>query len=556
MCGIWALLSNNKISREYVESKFPLFDSIKNRGPDKTTLLSQSNSVYGFQRLAIHDLTPLGDQPFTYQYYNVERQQNVNCTLIVNGEIYNFREIIEDHGFTDFKSHSDCEVIMHLWERYENINDILRIIRGEFAFILNVEYMKTETDFAFNQRYICRDPFGVRPLFYKYDIDKDNNKLVVVGSTLTSVGKGGKVFPPGYCMDFIDIVDADKKIFTAYYKYPRLHNSMTTDKATIYKLITDKFIEAVRLRLSSDRPIGVTLSGGLDSSLVSATCVSILKVKDLHTFSTGLYGSVDLHYAKICSDHIGTIHHEIPHTPAYALSKIEDAIVRLETFDITTIRASIWQILVAEYIANESDVKVILNGDGADEVMMGYKENYFAPTTKDAFDNVTERLQNIHKYDGLRMDRCISSHGLEARPPFLDVDFVDAFRRLDPSLAQPIAGERIEKDLLRQAFRTLYPDILPDEILLRDKEAFSDGVSVKNSDESWYQVLQNHIDGLVNDKEFMERTGQYKQCMTKEAYYYKKIFTEHFGENYGVIGNYWLPKWCNTVEPSARTLTV
>jgi asparagine synthase (glutamine-hydrolysing) len=552
MCGIWALLSDNKIDRQYVTSKLPLFETIKNRGPDKTTLLCQSNSVYGFQRLAIHDISPLGDQPFTYQYYNENLDCNINCTLMVNGEIYNFREIIIDHELTDFKSHSDCEVIMHLWEKYESINKILQIIKGEFAFILNIEYMQNKLNCAYNERYICRDPFGIRPLFYNYDIDNNDNKIIIIGSTLTSVGKNGTVFPPGHYTNFTEV---NKLKFTPYYHYVKSNRNYINDIDAIYKLITDTFIEAVRRRLSSDRPIGITLSGGLDSSIVAAICVKILKVENLHTFSTGLHDSVDLYYASICAKHLNTIHKVSPHTKEYALSKIKDAILMLETFDITTIRASIWQILVAEDIAL-SDIKVILNGDGADEVMMGYKENYFAPTGKAGYINVTSRLQNIHKYDGLRMDRCISSHGLEARPPFLDVDFVNAFRTINPELVRPLQGERMEKDLLRQAFNTLYPGILPDEILFRPKEAFSDGVSVKDSDQSWYQIIQEHIETIITDEEYRDRDEEFKSCFSKEAFYYKKIFYENFGNNYDVIKDYWLPNWSNTIEPSARTLTI
>lgn len=546
MCGILFILGSDHIDREYMKKQLPLLTSLENRGPDKTIIYSNNNVIAGHTRLNIHDLTPLGDQPFTITYYDEVLRQNVSCTLIVNGEIYNFKEIIADHQLTDLKSESDCEVIIMLWKKYKEFSKIIDIIRGEFAFVLHVEYLQTiDKPYTYCTN-ICRDPFGVRPLFWNM---KDDNYFF--GSTLTSVGYGGRVFTPGRHVQ----ISSTGTVTTDYYIYPRLENAIEKDILYIYKNITDKFIHAVKIRLSSDRPIGITLSGGLDSSTVAGVA-TLIGVKNLHTFVTGLHGSVDIVKASMCAKHIRSIHKSVPKTVDEACSRITDAIIMLETWDVTTIRASIWQIIIAEYISIHTDIKVILNGDGADELLMGYKENYLAPNSGAAFDHVTHRLKNIHKYDGLRMDRSVSSHGLEARPPFLDVDFVNYVRTIDPELMVPIKGVRTEKDIFRQAFKTLYPDIIPDEILLRSKEAFSDGVSEVNSEKSWFNIIQEFIEYMVTDLEYNDRHPRYQDCYSKEAYYYKKIFYENFGDNFDVIGEYWTQKWSNTLEPSARTLVV
>lgn len=546
MCGILFILSSKHIDREYVKKQLPLLSSLENRGPDKTIIYSNNNVIAGHTRLSIHDLTPLGDQPFTITYYDEDLCQNVSCTLIVNGEIYNYKEIIIEHQLTDLKSDSDCEVIIMLWKKYKNFAKILEIIRGEFAFVLHVEYLQSiDKPYSYCTN-ICRDPFGVRPLFWNM---KDGNYFF--GSTLTSVGKSGQVFNPGRHLQITNF----NIVIKDYYIYPQLENAIEKNIMTIYKNITDKFIHAVKIRLSSDRPIGITLSGGLDSSTVAGVS-TLLGVKNLHTFVTGLHGSIDIKKAELCAKHIGSIHKSVPKTIDDACSRITNAIIMLETWDVTTIRASIWQIIISEDISIHTDIKVILNGDGADELLMGYKENYLAPNTREAFDHVTNRLKNIHKYDGLRMDRSVSSHGLEARPPFLDVDFVNYVRTIDPELMIPIKGIRTEKDIFRQAFKTLYPDIIPDEILLRSKEAFSDGVSEANSDKSWFNIIQEYIESMVTDHEYNNRHSRFEDCYSKEAYYYKKIFYENFGENFNVIGEYWTQKWSNTLEPSARTLIV
>lgn len=550
MCGILFIFGNEHISREYTQCQLPLLKSLESRGPDKTVIFSNDKTLAAHARLSIVGIEVMGDQPFTNIYYDEELNRNVQCTLIVNGEIYNFKDLIIEHQLENLKSYSDCEVIIALWKKYKDINKIIKLIRGEFAFVLHIEYLKTHDKEFEHCIYVCRDPFGIRPLFWNM-----NDGYYFFGSILKSVGKGGRVFTPGRCIKINNIGAIMETTIDDYYIYPQIQNAVEKNIKNIYKNITDKFINAVKIRLMSDVPIGITLSGGLDSSIVAGVAV-LLGVKNLHTFTTGLPGSVDIANAEICAKHLKTIHVSVPKTSDIACSWITDAIKMLETWDITTIRASIWQIIISHYISMETDIKVILNGDGSDELLMGYKENYLAPNKVEAFDNVTYRLKNIHKYDGLRMDRSVASHGLEARPPFLDVDFVDYVRTIDPELLMPIKGERMEKNIFRQAFKTLYPDIIPDEILLRPKEAFSDGVSTINSDKSWFNIIQEYIDLIVPDIEYNNRHNRFASCHSKEAYYYKRIFYDNFGDNFDVIGEYWLPKWSNTLEPSARTLLI
>ena len=542
MCGIWSIFSDNTISKDVMKKHLSKFDSIKNRGPDKTILRKFDKAVFGFQRLAIIDESYISDQPFIRTFNNGDKGP-VTMTMICNGEIFNYKELIRDHELTDLQTDSDCEVILSLYEKYD-IEHTLSLLRGEFAFIINTYFHNTNT----NLQVVARDQFGVRPLFYN-TIDN----MLFFGSTLTSVGKNGRVFEPGTWMTVHNI------------KQPEIHTyydcAIVTvrenDLQLIYRNVTEILINSVRRRTISDRPIGVTLSGGLDSSLVAGIIVNVLGIKHLQTFSTGLFGSVDLHHAGQVANFLDTKHHEIPKTKEYALHILDIIIIILETWDITTIRASIWQYIVAYYISTESDVKVILNGDGADELMMGYKENYFAPSALVAMENVYKRLKNIHKYDGLRMDRCISSLGLEARPSFLDIDFANYFLSIDPELIVPIKGERMEKDIIRQAFLTHYPNILPTEILTRPKEAFSDGVSEKDSTESWFNIIIDYIESKVPDLEYNNRDPMFESCLTKEAYYYKKTYYEAFSNNFDVIPGYWLPNWIDTGgEPSARVLAL
>ena len=541
MCGIWALLSNLKEDfKNYQES----FDSIKYRGPDTTCIKIINNNIYGFHRLAIHDLSVLGNQPFIWY------DEDKTIVLIVNGEIYNYKELIEKY---DLKliSNSDCEVIYHLYKKFNDINIVINLLHGEFAFILSI----IENNNSIH--YICRDPIGVRPLFYGYDNDKFIFSSLLSGITTSKNNlEHIDVFPPGNLLVLkFDIESLINYEFIKYYSYnyPIKYN---LENSNLYQEITSRLIQAVNTRLDSEREIGALLSGGLDSSLICGIVSKILKVDNLRTFSIGMKKGTDLDYADKVAKHLNTNHTEIFFTPEEGLNAIDSVLETTETWDITTIRASVGQYLLGNYISKNTDIKVILNGDGADEVEMGYLYFYLAPNPEEAQKETIKLVEEIHRYDGLRVDRCISSHGLEARIPFLDTDFVDYYMSIDPELKIP-TSKRMEKQLIRDAFYTLYPDILPNDVLYRKKEAFSDGISSK--EKSWFEIIGEWIDTKISNEEYENRDLElYENCKSKESYYYKKYFNNRFGEkNTHVIPRYWLPNWIETNgEPSARVLQV
>jgi asparagine synthase (glutamine-hydrolysing) len=589
MCGIWGVISVRDITKEQIKSWYKLFESIKPRGPDKSTVTHIGKVVYGFHRLAIHDLTPLGDQPFIFYKFNKL------YLLQANGEIYNYKELAEKYDLVkDLKSDSDCEIIAHLYFKFKSIEAVAKELRGEFAFAL------TEISDGFYKTYLCRDPIGVRPLFYSFDRDGGN---LFFASTLSGVIDGsvdeGKVFPPGNILEINEHTHRFKQYYQYDYKFINTVSSCARDlernslkipsscardlernslkipsscardlERNSLKIpsscardweITSRLINAVKVRLDSDRPIGALLSGGLDSSLVCAIASKLLGYTGLRTFSIGMSKGTDLEYAKKVSEHLGTSHTEVFFTPEEGLKAIDQVLQVTETWDITTIRASVGQLLLGRYISSNTDIKVILNGDGADEVEMGYLYFYLAPDAKSAQEESVKLVKQIHRFDGLRVDRCISSHGLEARLPFLDQDFVDYYMQIDPELKIPTTT-RMEKQLIRDAFDKLYPNILPQEVLYRKKEAFSDGVSSK--EKSWFELITEWIETKVPDKEFeMRDMNYYSTCKSKESYYYRKRFNELFNKTIlpsnDVIPHYWLPNWVETNgEPSARVLQV
>jgi asparagine synthase (glutamine-hydrolysing) len=545
MCGIWALIQESTINniKPYINN----INSIKSRGPDKTNIYIDKHLACAFHRLAIHDLSPLGDQPFIWF------DNSLLYILIVNGEIYNYKELKNKYNIVT-KSESDCEIIYYLFRILNgNIHEVIRELKGEFSFVFNIIFYYTNYNsdtVCETVSYVCRDPFGVRPLFYSVSDDK---KKYIFSSLLSGVitddTKIGMVFPPGKIL-VINKKSVINTYFISYYNY--IYNNINTN---INFEITSRLINAVKIRLDSEKPIGALLSGGLDSSLICGIISKILGVQNLNTFSIGMKKGTDLNFANKVALHLNTVHTEILFTPEEGLNAIDYVLDATETWDITTIRASVGQYLLGKYISTKTDIKVILNGDGADEVEMGYLYFYLAPNSKLAQEESVKLVKEIHKYDGLRVDRCISVHGLEARVPFLDIDFVNYYMGIDAELKIPTKA-RMEKQLIRDAFNELYPDILPKEVLYRKKEAFSDGISSK--EKSWFEIIGEWIDTKITDEEFINRENIYNTCKTKESYYYKKHFINKFNkESLDVIPNYWLPKWINTNgEPSARVLEV
>lgn len=533
MCGIWGLLDKNMIINNKI---YDAFNSIKHRGPDNSNFSTREFQNYqiitGFHRLAIHDLTVHGNQPFYLQIGN-----RLIITL-VNGEIYNYTDLVAKYNLKDIiKSTSDCEVIPYIYMKY-GIEELVNNLDGEFAFsIIDIGDKLTV--------HLGRDPFGVRPLFYS-----DANHLC-----FSSEAKGLlditdhasiKQFPPGTFSTFnlSDGTTVNKEYYSKDYKIERKDISMLPQ---IRKSLKD----SVKMMIDSDRPIGALLSGGLDSSLVVSIVSKYLrnKGKKLRTFSIGIPGSTDKEFAIKVSEFCDTDHTHIEFTNKEFLDIVPTVIKAIETYDITTIRASVGQYLIGKWIRNNTDIKVLFIGDGSDEVTCGYMYFHKAPSSELAHYDNCKLLKEIHNYDVLRADRGIASHGLEARVPFLSKKFVDTFMSFDPNLRIPIleGGRMVEKWLLRKAFDN--GKYLPNEILWRKKEAFSDGVSSK--EKSWYQIIQDNV-----TCEYLAQNYEYLKPVSPESAYYRQIFDKNFPGLYKLVPHYWLPSWCDTLEPSARTLDV
>ena len=539
MCGIWLYILNNE-SHENFKTIADNFNYLCGRGPDSYSINFYKNKYFiGFTRLAIIDLSPKGNQPFVY-YYN-----DVRYTCICNGEIYN-ADSIKESLLKDFKlnSDSDCEVLIPLFLLYKE--GMFKFLDGVFSFII-IEESNNEIKYS-----IARDRIGIRPLYF----GEDKYGNYIFSSELKGmkdIAIKAEQFKPSSYM----LIDSNKN--TEYISYFKLIDSFdyeyNEEDDSLYKLINSTLTKCVEKRLISDRPICALLSGGLDSSLVCSIASKILKEKGLklYTYSIGIPGSPDNEYAKMVADYIGSEHTIVNISEEEALDVLEDVIMSVETYDITTIRASMGQYLVSKYISDNSNFKVVLSGDGSDEVTSGYLENYKCPSLEDLHNHTLDRIKNIHFYDVQRADRATSIHGLELRVPFLDVSFVNLFLKINAKLRMPIFGERCEKYLLRKSFSNQY---LPEEVLWRQKEAFSDGISSKEN--SWYKIIQANCELIYN------RDGN-KKCLSYdinkpfslESLYFREIFNKYYNKKFdNVIPQFWMQKWSNSNEPSARNLDI
>lgn len=544
MCGIWAyLLKNNKNNdKEFdLNNLFSKFKSISGRGPDSINFsYNKDLFITGFHRLSIMDTSINGNQPFEYYH------DGYTYICICNGEIYNAKNlkknILNSSLDYTFSSNSDCEVLIPLYIQYGT--DMLDNLDGVFAFtIIAIDTKNNYTAF------ICRDRIGVRPLFIGKN---DNNENIGICSEIKGlIGLFDQidVFSPGTYIVY-NSKDKEKTILCKYYEYEYKTITQITEHRN--KFIQENLINAVKKRLISDRPLCALLSGGLDSSLICSIASRILKEHDkkLYTFSIGLPGSTDTDYAKKVAEYIGSVHTVVEISNKEALQSIKDVIWATETFDITTIRASTGQYLIAKYISENTDYKVILSGDGSDELTSGYIYNYLAPSNEELHKEAVKRIKEIHLYDGLRADRATSIHGLELRIPFLDSNFVDMYLSIDPKYRKPDQNH-MEKHLLRESFK----DYLPEEVLWRKKEAFSDGIS--SEEDSWHLILSKFVNNFVKDEEFEQNAMKYIHCTpkTKEAYFYRKMFDELFNDKYSnVIPDFWMPNWSDADDPSAREL--
>ena len=522
MCGIFAIINNNHLYSACSEIVKTSFENGVNRGPEFSTLIQYDdtffdniNHILGFHRLAINGLDDISNQPIEID----------DCVLICNGEIYNYKQLYSYMIDVTPKTHSDCEVIIHLYKKY-GIQQTLTMLDGVFAFILITK----------DNIYAARDPFGVRPLYYF----KSGctfffaSELKCLSNIADEQDSRVSHFEPGCYMD-------TKNGMLKKYHIPSFVLNETLSEKEVCETIFQKLYDAVYKRcVTTERPVACLLSGGLDSSII-ASLVSKCVPYQLETYSIGLEGSEDLRCASIVATHIGSKHTEILVTEADMLNAIDEVIYAIESYDVTTIRASLGNYLLGKYIKQHSEAKVIFNGDGSDEICGGYLYMKACPDDIE-FDKETRRLlKEIHRYDVLRSDKCISSHGLEPRTPFLDRGFVNYYLSIPIELRR--RPELIEKYLLRKAIDLQEIKYLPDEVLWRRKEAFSDGVS--DQGRSLYKIIQEHVPNPKN-----------LSLAEAEKEYYKNTFIKFFGNEHNILDHYWMPKYIESNDPSARTLSI
>ena len=565
MCGIFAILNNNETIEENIINEN--FNKAQHRGPDNSSINLSNNNYVGFHRLQINGLDEISNQPFIYD----------NILLVCNGEIYNFRELYKNINYKP-TTNSDCEVIIYLYLTF-GIEYTLNLLDGVFAFIL--------FDYNISKIFIARDVYGVRPLFYLYnnmlfsDLDSQENKNNLIGfasevkqlsgilNTLNSdyynkvednINNFYVIKPcvPGECL-ILDYSENNKWYLLEKLKYDTFKKNKCInftnenyDLENIYSIIRNKFIEAVKKRVdATDRPIACLLSGGLDSSIV-ASLVSKFYNKQLETYSIGLEGGEDLKYAKIVADHIGSNHTEIIVNEDDFFNQIPNVIEKIESYDTTTVRASVGNYLISKYISENSDAKVIFNGDGSDELMGGYLYMKACPNHLE-FDRETKNLlKNIHYFDVLRSDRSISTNGLEPRTPFLDRSFVDYYLSI-PSEVRYEMNKKQEKYIFRKAFDT-DDNFLPEEILWRRKEAFSDGVSKK--ERSWFEIIKENVETQQVVKYNLDEEFVLNKPETIEQLYYRTIFESFYPGLAYLIPYFWMPKYIESDDASARTLDI
>ena len=608
MCGILALLNHNIIN---YDNKIEAYLKGKQRGPEKSSYLdNNNNSIFYFHRLAINGLDRISLQPITIN----------NISIICNGEIYNFKQLYKTFNIIP-KTNSDCEVIIHLYILF-GIDVTLQLLDGVFGFVLLDKRILDS-----QKMFVSRDPFGVRPLYtlekkyisndsdsysdnesssYEYndsssdeyikqnDTFENTYKNKILNNTIFCFASEIKVlecilkdnnhknnysivhFKPGY---YSKLNYSNKNNMWYYTKYKQYYNFLDYQINNPYDNLLKKDLKnylfdiyyylnlAVekRVRGTTDRPVACLLSGGLDSSLI-ASLVSKFYNKQLETYSIGFKGSDDLKNARLVANHIGSKHTEFIVTEQEFLDSIPEVIKYVESYDTTTIRASVGNYLIGKKILKVSDAKVIFNGDGSDELAGGYIYFIKAPNDKEFNKECCRLLNNIYYFDVLRSDKSISSHGLEPRTPFLDKQFVEKYFSIPSKIRDPRslynenndlwkihkhACKLPEKLLLRYAFQLYSPNLLPEEVLWRSKEAFSDGVSGNNG--SWYEIIKKYTDNLDIDLDYLYN-DEVNEPTTNEQKYYRSLFNKMFPHSSNCIPYFWMPKYVNATDASARSL--
>lgn len=518
MCSIMGYCDARVVLTDFEEG----FKQTISRGPDESRIINTGNGLLGFHRLAIMGLTPEGMQPF----------QLGDSWIVCNGEIYGFEKIkAKLSSKYRFASGSDCEILLPMYREY-----------GDAMFgMLDAEYALIIYDGETGEYIAARDPIGIRPLYYGYD----SNGTIVFASepkNLTNICAKILPFPPGCYYkggNFIRYRDVAKVESVCY-----------DDLETVCHKIHDKLVSGVAKRLVSDSKIGFLLSGGLDSSLVCAIAQKELS-RPIRTFGIGMKeDAIDLKYARQVADYIGSDHTEVYMTKDEVLASLDDVVHMLGTFDITTIRASMGMYLLCKWIHENTDIRVLLTGEISDE-LFGYKYTDFAPSPEEFQKESEKRVRELHMYDVLRADRCISVNSLEARVPFGDLDFVSYVLSVDPKKKVNVYNKG--KYLLRHAFEG---DYLPHEILYREKAAFSDAVG-----HSMVDYLKEYANGRYTDEEYDRRRQKYRHAtpFTKESLLYREIFEKYYPGQGEMIVDFWMPnkawKGCDVNDPSARVLS-
>lgn len=521
MCSIMTYTGKDVEMKSFMDG----FEKTVSRGPDMSKVIETSSGIMGFHRLSIMDLSEVGMQPFEYD----------GSYAICNGELYGFRKVkkcLEERGYS-FKSDSDCEIILPMYKEFGL--DMFKMLDAEFAMIIYDGYQ--------DKFVAARDPIGIRPLYYGYS---KSGKICFASEPKNIVSLVDKImpFPPGHYY-------ADGE-FHCYMDVTEVKEIIDAPLEEITLGIKERLIKGIEKRLDADAPLGFLLSGGLDSSLVCAVAQKLMPEKKIKTFAIGMSeDAIDLKYAKEVADYIGSDHKEIYMTKEEVLASLEEVIEVLGTYDITTTRASMGMYLICKAIRKETDIRVLLTGEISDE-LFGYKYTDFAPLPEEFQKESAKRIRELHMYDVLRADRCISANSLEARVPFGDLDFVKYVMSIDPAKKMNVYGKG--KYLLRKAFEG---DYLPESILMREKAAFSDAVG-----HSMVDYLKEYAETMYTDEEFLEKKekyGYHAKPFTKESLLYREIFEKYYPGQAEMVVDFWMPnkEWegCQVDDPSARVLS-
>ena len=544
MCGIFGILlsSFNNVSKDSFEKSFELG---KKRGPEYSKLSILSDHViFGFHRLAINGLDEGSHQPFSSDGVHV----------ICNGEIYNYKNLAKQFNF-ELKTNSDCEVILHLYK-----------LMGTKLFVfLDGVFCISIYDENKNKVILGRDPYGVRPLY----VARYKNHNIGFCSDIEPLQFDSDIvslqpFSPGIFQEFVFLNGAYlSERHERYFNCDSLVHptpSSHKPKPIHYFMINllRKLQKGIEKRVENcQRDLVCLLSGGLDSSIITAYANRYYKKKfgkNVCTFNIGMKNATDMYYADLVSKHVGTQHTCVMKTEDDMINAIPDVIQDIETYDTTTVRASVGNWLIGQYIKENTEAKVVFNGDGADELMGGYLYFHHAPNNESFHDECVRLLKNISNFDVLRSDKSIASHGLEPRTPFLDKEFTQYYLSIPIEYRNHASKNQCEKYLIRKAIEIYDPTLLPQEVLWRKKEAFSDGVS--SVQRSWYEIIQEKCN-ISKDLNNNISSALNLKPNTNEQHHYFNIFCKNFHEScYNIRPYYWMPRFIEATDSSARTLDV